>query len=184
MVRLWLIAGPQNPMPLGSPFKGNDHEVDSVACSRSGGVVALAGTATVTMWELAAQTPIPHGALVASHGQAVSSVTFSPDGKTLTAAADDGLVTPWDLTDPGNTNPLGPPLSAHGAPVPRSRSSSRPADNGYGERRQKMRLWDLRTPCHSQRPMAYALCADRTGLNPNEWKCQIPALPYQKTCPG
>jgi WD40 repeat protein len=229
MVRLWHFTDPQHPVSLGPPFKGNDDEVDSVACSPSGRILAVAGTAMVKMWELEAQTPLPLATLAAGHGQAVNSVTFNPDGETLAAAADDGLVTLWDLKDPHNATPLGPPLRAHGDPVtsvafspadPRIMATASDdrrvrlwdltvrelpvplgpplegheeavnsvaiAANGLmasGSDDRTVRLWDLsRLDAIRKDPIAYACARTRRGINPHEWKSQIPVLPYQKTC--
>ena len=86
---------------------------------------------------MAPLSSVPLGTLVAGHGQAVNSVTFSSDGKNLAAAADDGLVTLWHLNDRRNAIPLGPPLRAHGDPVTSVQvQPSRPSDNGHCQRRQ------------------------------------------------
>jgi WD40 repeat protein/energy-coupling factor transporter ATP-binding protein EcfA2 len=230
-VRLWQLTNPEHPAALGSPLEGNDDEVDSVACSPDGAVLAAAGTGMVRLWGLAARTPVPFGSLVAGHGQAVNSVAFSPDGYTLAAAADDGLVTLWDIRDPRNATPLGAPLRAHGDPVtsvafspknPRTMATASddktvrlwdltvrelpvplgPALAGHQEAvnsvaigasgmmasasdDKTLRLWDLsKLDSIRQDPIAYACSRTGRGFNPDEWKRQISALPYQKTCPG
>jgi WD40 repeat protein len=230
-VRLWNVANPARPVQLGPALQGNDDEVDSVACSPNGRLLAAAGTAMVKLWELPAQTPALLGTFVAGHQQAVNSVTFSPDGKTLAAGADDGLVTLWDINDPHNAMPLGPPLRAHGDPVtsvafspndPRTMATASddktvrvwdltardapvplgPPLEGHQEAvnsvtisgnglmasasdDKTVRLWDLsKLDAIRQDPMAYACSRTGRGFNPDEWKVQIPALPYQKTCPG
>jgi WD40 repeat protein len=121
-VRLWNVAIPKRPVPLGSPLEGNADEVDSVACSPNGSLLAVAGTAMVKLWELSSPTPALLGTFIAGHQQAVNSVAFSPDGKTLGAAADDGLVSLWDIEDPHKPIPFGPPLRAHGDRSHRSHS--------------------------------------------------------------
>ena len=75
------------------------------------------------------------GTFAAGHAQALNSVTFSADSQTMAAAADDGLVTLWDVKDPRNATTLGTPLRAHGDPVTSvAFQSKRPANNGYCER--------------------------------------------------
>jgi WD40 repeat protein len=230
-VHRWHLKDPRHPVLVGSPLEGNADTVDSIACSPDGRLLAVAGTAMVKMWDLSAQTPAPLGALVAGHGQAVNSVAFSPDSQTLAAAADDGLVSLWDINDPRNATPLGPPLRAHGDPVtsvafsqkdPRTIATAsddktlrvwdltvreRPVPLGppleghqaavnsvaigangimaSASDDQTVRLWDLsRLDLIRQDPLAYACLRTGRGFNLDEWKTQIPALPYQKTCPG
>ena len=52
---------------------------------------------------------------VTSVTNAVSSVVFSPDGRTLAAARADGTVWLWNVTDPARPARLGQPLAGlHG----------------------------------------------------------------------
>jgi WD40 repeat protein len=230
-VRLWQVKDPRRPVALGSPLQGNDDAVDSIACSPDGRLLAVAGTGMVKMWDLAGQTPIPLGALPAGHGQAVNSVAFSPDSQTMAAAADDGLVSLWDVKDPRNAVGLGPPLRAHGDPAtsvtfsptdPRTLATASddktvrvwdltarelPVPLGpplEGHRQavnsvaigahgmmasasddKTLRLWDLTKLADiRENPLPFACLRTGRGFNPDEWKKQIPALPYQKTCPG
>ena len=44
----------------------------------------------------------------------VSSVVFSPDGRTLVSGSADHMVRLWDLTDPEHPRPLGQPLHSYG----------------------------------------------------------------------
>ena len=109
------------PFPSVPPLKAMTTRSIRSPAVRTGASSRL-GTAMVKLWDLAPQRPVPLGTLLAGHGQAVNSVTFSPDGQTLAAAADDGLVTLWDMKDPSNPRPLGPALRAHGDPVTSSHS--------------------------------------------------------------
>jgi WD40 repeat protein len=230
-VRLWQVADPKRPVAIGEPLEGNADAVDSVACSPNGRILAVAGTGMVKMWDLAGQMPIPLGALPAGHGQAVNSVAISPDSQTMAAAADDGLVSLWDIKDLRNAVGLGPPLRAHGDPAtsvafsptdPRTLATASddktvrvwdltvrelpiplgPALEGHREAvnsvaiggngmmatasdDRTVRLWDLtKLAAIREDPLRFACLRTGRGFNPDEWKRQIPALPYQKTCPG
>lgn len=143
-VRLWRVADPKHPVPLGPALQGNDVEVSAVACSPDGRLFAAAGTAMVRIWGLPDDAPVPLGTFSAGQGQAVNSVTFSPDGEMLAAAADDGLATLWDINDPRNVAPLGPPLRAHSDPVTSvafSPTDSRIMTTTSDDR--TVRIWDL-----------------------------------------
>jgi WD40 repeat protein/ABC-type nitrate/sulfonate/bicarbonate transport system ATPase subunit len=145
-VTLWKLTDPADPVRLGKPLKGNDVEVDSVACSPDGRILAVAGKDTVKLWDLTDEMrpkpldrPLPVG-----HQQAVNSVTFSADGKTMATAGDDGAVTLWDFTDRASPIPLGPALRAHGDPV--TSVAFDPTDGrimATASDDQTARLWDL-----------------------------------------
>ena len=230
-VRLWNLASPKHPVPLGPPLEANDVSVDSVACSPDGRILAVAGTAMVKLWDVAAQTPVPLGTLVVGHGQAVNSVAFSPDGWTMATASDDGEVNLFALNDGNHPTRLGPPLRAQGdvvtsvtfspkdprimatasedktvqvwdlsqrdRPVPlgppleghqKAVNSVAIGPNGImatASEDQTVLLWDLSgLEAIRNDPAAFACLRTGQGISKDEWNSQIPALPYQKTCPG
>ena len=68
--------------------------VESVAFS-SDGILASGSSGTVKLWDVATQQNI---ATLPEHGNHVSSVAFSPDGKTLASGRSDGMVKLWNVT--------------------------------------------------------------------------------------
>jgi WD40 repeat protein len=145
-VTLWKLTDPADPVRLGNPLKGNDVEVDSVACSPDGRILAVAGKDAVKLWDVTDEMhPLPFKRpLAVGDQQAVNSVTFSPDGKTMATAGDNGAVTLWDFTDQTSPIPVGPALRAHGDPV--TSVAFDPTDGrimATASDDQAARLWDL-----------------------------------------
>ena len=104
-VRLWDVADPARPTPVGRALKvpgaaGADGYVQSVAFSPNGATLA-AGTSvkTVWLWNIARPAAPAAFAKMPLTGPAamVSGVAFSPDGRTLAAASEDDKVWLWSV---------------------------------------------------------------------------------------
>ena len=80
------------------------------------------------LWDVAARKPL--GEPLTGHEAAVSSVAFSPDGKTLASASADETVILWDVAA---RKPLGEPLAGHKGSGHRRRLQPRRQDPRLGE---------------------------------------------------
>ena len=104
-VRLWDVADPARPAPVGRALKvpgaaGAGGYVESVAFSPDGRTLA-AGTSVKTVWlwnvsRPAAPAPF-RGMPLTGPGNLVSGVAFSPDGRTLAASSEDDKVWLWSV---------------------------------------------------------------------------------------
>ena len=97
-VRLWDIADPAHPRPLGQPLTGTA-AADSVAFSPDGHTLA-SGSAdgTVRLWDVTDPAhPRLLGQPLTGSTAAVDSVAFSPDGHTLASGNADGTIRLWNL---------------------------------------------------------------------------------------
>ena len=114
-VRLWNVADPAHPMPLGQPLSGHIDIVVAVVFSPDGRTVA-SGSAdrTVRLWNVTDPAhPTPLGSLLTGHTNTVYAVAFSPDGRTLATGSNDQTVRLWNVTDPAHPARLGSPLIGH-----------------------------------------------------------------------
>jgi WD40 repeat protein len=116
-VRLWDVADPAHPQPLGQPLTtGTGNAVYAVAFSPGSHTLASGNDdGTVRLWDVADPAhPQPLGQpLTASSSSrsASETVAFSPDGHTLASGNADGTVRLWDVADPAHPQPLGQPLT-------------------------------------------------------------------------
>src|ERR1039457_2865887 len=143
-VTLWDVA---TRKPIGEPLSGHRSNVSSVAFSLDGKTLASGSLdATVRLWSIVTHRTI--GEPLRAHtsggdptyGDAVYSVAFSPDGKTLAAGSADHTVRLWDVA---TRTPIGKPLSGHAFGVrcvafsPDGRVLASASNDGT------LRLWDV-----------------------------------------
>jgi WD40 repeat protein len=102
----------------------------------------------------------------------------------MATASEDTTVQVWDLTQRDRPVPLGPALGGHQKAV-NSVAISSDDIMATASEDQTALLWGLSgLEAIKNDPAAFACMRTGGGLNPDEWNSQIPALPYQKTCPG
>ena len=99
-VRLWDVAVPAYPAPLGRPLTGAAGYVQSVAFSPDGKTLA-AGSAddTVRLWNVTdPASPRPFGGPLTGPRSLVTGVAFSPNGRLLVAASQDHKLWLWRIS--------------------------------------------------------------------------------------
>ncbi len=96
-VRLWDVADPAHPRPLGQLPTGS--AVYSVAFSPIGNTLASGSTeGAVRLWDVTDPAhPRPLGQAVTGAGTPVDSVAFSPGGRTLATVSAIGAIRLWSL---------------------------------------------------------------------------------------
>jgi WD40 repeat protein/sulfur relay (sulfurtransferase) DsrC/TusE family protein len=148
-LRLWDLQG----NPIGRPFLGHRDRVNSVAFSPDGKTI-LSGSSdkTLGLWDLQGnliwRTPdrqvdfYVKQQIVQSlrgHNDAVNSVAFSPDGKTILSGSSDKTLRLWDLQG----KPIGQPFQGHKDSVKSVAFSPDGKVIVSGSSDKTLRLWDL-----------------------------------------
>jgi WD40 repeat protein len=133
------------------------------------------GDGTVQLWDMATEQQ-QHIATLTRHHGTVTSVAFSPDGKTLAAGSGDGTVQLWDRATHRQiatlTSPTGTVTSVAFSRDGKTLAASR-ADH-------TVRLWDVAYLVN----VVPRLCASAgRSLTRAEWARYVPVLAYQKVCP-
>ena len=150
--RLWDVADPAHPRPLGQPLTGTGiAAVASVALSPDGRTLASGDVdGTVRLWDVADPArPRPLGQPLTGKSAAVDSLAFSPDRHTLAIGGDDGTVALWDVADPAHPSPLGQILTSSATAAVDSVAFSPDGHTlASGGADGTVRLWDVADPAH------------------------------------
>jgi WD40 repeat protein/class 3 adenylate cyclase len=117
-VRLWNVANPAAPALLSAVIKA-PASYNALGFSPNGDVLAAGVTGptasssgVVQLWQVTdPRHPALLGRPLAGFSEYVSTVAFSPDGRTLAAASIGGTIRLWNIADPASPVPLGKPLT-------------------------------------------------------------------------
>jgi WD40 repeat protein len=105
-------------------------------------------------------------AVLTGPADAVNSVRFSPDGKTLLAASADHRVHRWNITDPANPQPL-PSLNGHGDAVNALAVSPDGTTIATGGTDRTIILWDARTGASLGTLLGHAESVEALAFSPD-----------------
>ncbi|MEU6772161.1 helix-turn-helix domain-containing protein [Streptomyces sp. NPDC046759] len=147
-IRLWSLADPAYPVPLGRPLTGHTDWVYWLQFSPDGHTLASAGRdRTARLWDVRDPAhPKASGRPLLGHRGMVFSVSFSRDGRILATAGQDHTVRLWDVSDPAHAKALGHPLTgaseavASAAFSPDGRTVAAPGHDHL------IRLWNVTDP--------------------------------------
>jgi predicted NACHT family NTPase len=125
--------------PLGRPL-GGKQDVTSVAFGRDDMLASAGRDGTIRLWDVRTHNQL--GESLTGHNDAVESVVFSPDGRTLASGSWDETIRLWDVH---THKPLGAPLTGHKDAVESVAFSPDGRTLASGSRDKTIRLWDVRT---------------------------------------
>ena len=149
-LRLWQVAAPGRPSPVGRALLGKSSQpLYAAAFSPDGRILAAAGAGRqVWLWDVSRPAhPVRLGPPLTGPASTVYSVTFSPRGGLLAAGSADDTVRLWDVSAPGRpkalttiTGPAGYVQSVAFSPDGRLLAA--------GGADKTVRLWNVASPAH------------------------------------
>ncbi len=110
------------------------------------------------LWDVTDLTQLGRiGDPLTGHADTVTSVAFTPDGRTLATGRFDGAVIPWDVSDPTKPRRIGDPLIGPTGAVssvaftPDGRTLGTGGDSNLGVADGSVILWDVSDPSQARR---------------------------------
>ncbi len=185
-VRLWDVSDPSRPAALGAPLP-EDSSISSVlalAFSPDGHTLAVGGRAGgtetggfVDLWNLTSPShpvllsrPAISGPNPFHFGSSVESLAFTSDGHTLAAAWSDDAVTLWNVSQPSDAIPDGPPqITCFPASSLAFTSDGHTLAVGYADDKGTVELWNTTNPKHPVRrgqPVTAGKAVNAVAFNP------------------
>ncbi|MGH3069412.1 MAG: AAA family ATPase, partial [Streptosporangiaceae bacterium] len=151
-LRLWDVARPGHPVPLGAtlqPRNRND-PLYAVAFSPAGSLLAAAGAGReVLLWNVRNPAhPIRLPVTLTGPASTVYSLAFSPRRPLLAAGSADDTVRLWNVADPARPVALGQPLTGPAGYVQSVAFSPDGRTLAAGSTDRTVRLWDVADPAH------------------------------------
>ncbi|WP_431929228.1 caspase, EACC1-associated type [Amycolatopsis tucumanensis] len=181
---LWDVSDPAVPREL-SKFTAHTGRWYALAFDPAGRTLATASEdTTVILWDVRdPAAPRVLGSPLARHTGRVRSIAFSPDGRMLATGSEDQSTRVWDVTDPTRAVSM-VRLSSQQAMIIAVAFSPDGRTLATGDAENRAYLWDTGEVVDIREHAVEQACrrAGR-GLNPDEWRQQVPDLPYQQTCP-
>jgi WD40 repeat protein/transcriptional regulator with XRE-family HTH domain len=178
-IRLWNVADPAHPRPLGQPLTSGPGAslaaIGPVAFSPDGRTLASGNTnGNLQLWNVAdPMHPLLGQAAIPGLGSpSIDSLAFSRDGRTLALGDADGTIQLWDVADPAHPRLLGQRLAdTMGQPVASVAYSSGGRLLASGDADGTVRLWDVANPANP-RPLGQPLTgegaeADAVAFSPD-----------------
>ena len=128
------------------------------------------------MWDVATRRQI--GSPVTGNTDAIFSVAFSPDGKTLASGSRDDTVRLWDLA---TRRQIGGPLSGHTDDIFSVAFSPDGKTLASGSRDDTVRLWDVAYLVGTMPNLCAS--AERFLTRTERARYVAPGLTYRSICP-
>jgi WD40 repeat protein len=95
---VWTASAPDTAVAL--PLESDDEFLHAVAAGPDGRTVAVADDRAIGLWDVADPRAPRRIARVDKHGDLVTALAFSPDGRTLASAGFERATLLWNVEDP------------------------------------------------------------------------------------
>jgi WD40 repeat protein len=181
-VLLWDVTDPGQPRRHGPPLGGHKGPVVSLALTPDGHTLATGSwDDTLMLWDVTNPTaPRRHGLPISKLTGGVTDVAFSPDGRLLATAVGTEGVLLWDITDPARPRRLGEAAQLIETTALAFVGAGTLAAGGKDG---SVVLWNL-DGLNQLRDSALETACSLVGrgLDPDEWRREVPGLDYRETC--